>query len=335
MHGVFAAAAARRKQSFARVGCTVALCVLAAGVPSRPAAARIWQVGPNRPLTSPRQAAEVAKDGDRVLFDPGVYRDCAIWRASRLTIEAVAPAATINPTVMTGTIVTGPTCADRGLFVFLGNDITVRGMTFQHARSSWHNGAGILMEGGNLTVEDSRFLDNENGILAGGPSTSVVQIRRDLFQGNGSCEGACAHAVYAGKRIARLDVSDSIFLDTHVGHDIKSRARSTVVRDNRIEDGPTGTSSYLIELPDGGDGEIVNNVLRKGARSENHEAAISIGTEDRLNPTLALTISGNRFGSDLPELVRFVRNLTQTPARLSGNTLTGPVIPLDGPGTVE
>jgi hypothetical protein len=46
-------------------------------------------------------------------------------------------------------------------------------------------------------------------------------------------------------------------------------------------------------------------------------------------------IRDNRFTSDLPEPVRFVRNLTQTPARLTGNKLTGNVIPLDGPGTVD
>jgi hypothetical protein len=302
---------------------------------STPAAARTWEVGPGRALTNPEQAAAVAKDGDRVVFDPGIYRNCAIWEASRLTIEARRPPPTMNQTVMTQTVVTGPSCGDRGLFVFTGNDITVRGLTFAHARDSWHTGAGILMEGGNLTVEDSQFLNNENGILAGGPPTSVVRITHDLFRGNGSCQGACAHALYAGKRIARLEVVGCWFLDTHVGHDIKSRAQATIVRDSRIEDGPTGTSSYLIELPDGGDGEIVNNVLRKGANSQNKEVAISIGTEDRLNPTRALVVRGNRFTSDLPEPVWFVHNLTSTPARLTGNTLTGRVMPLDGPGTVD
>ena len=161
----------------------------------------------------------------------------------------------MNQTVMTQTVVTGAPCADRGLFVFTGNDITVRGLTFAHARDSWHTGAGILMEGADLTVQNSQFLDNENVDSGRWPIVgSVVRIERDVFHGNGSCEGACAHALYVGKRIARLEVVGCRFLDTHVGHDIKSRALATVVRDSRIEDGPTGTSSYLIELPDGGDG---------------------------------------------------------------------------------
>jgi hypothetical protein len=330
MHWFFIAAAFRSKRTF----WLLAVCCVPMAF-SAPAPARTLEVGPTRALTGPGQAARLAKDGDRIVFDPGVYRDCAIWHASRLTIEARRPPPTMNQTVMTQTIITGPACADRGLFVFLGNDITVRGINFQHARDTWHTGAGILMEGANLTVENSQFLDNENGILAGGPPTSVVRVRQVIFRGNGACEGACAHALYVGAGIARLEVVGCVFLETRVGHAIKSRARATIVRDNRIEDGNIGSSSYLIELPDGGDGQIVNNVLQKGPLSENREVAISIGTEGLRNPTHVLQIMGNRFTSNLPDPVRFVRNKTQTPASLSGNTLIGRVMPLEGPGTVD
>ncbi|MGA3005444.1 MAG: hypothetical protein ABSE20_27385 [Acetobacteraceae bacterium] len=276
----------------------VVVCLLAGcGLLQPPDATRTWEIGPGRDVESPEQVAALVKDGDRVVFDPGIYQHCAVWQASRLVVEARPPPAGMGQTVMTQTVVTGAPCADRGLFVFLGNDITARGLTFAHARDSWHTGAGILMEGANLTVQNSQFLDNENGILAGGPPGSVVRIEQDVFRGNGSCEGACAHALYVGKRIARLEVVGCRFLDTHVGHDIKSRALATIVRDSWIEDGPTGTSSYLIELPDGGDAEIVNNVLEKGANSQNREVAISVGTEDAVNPTHVLLIRGNRFTS--------------------------------------
>jgi hypothetical protein len=170
---------------------------------------------------------------------------------------------------------------------------------------------------------------------AGGPPSSVVRISHVLFRGNGSCEGFCAHALYVGQQIARLEVTGCVFLETRSGHSVKSRARATIVRDSRIDDGPDGTSSYLIELPDGGDGQIVNNLLHKGARSENRETAISIGAEDQRNPTQVLEIKGNRFTSDLPDPVYFVRNNTPAPALLSRNTLIGKVIPLEGPGTAE
>lgn len=339
MDGFFTTAATRRKRSFgfgrrmAMIWSLLTGCVLS-GL-AAPAVGRTLEVGPARQLTGPGEAAKAAVDGDRVVLDPGVYRDCAIWTASHLTIEARGAPDTMKQTVMNQTIVAGPTCGDRGLFVFIGNDITVRGLIFAHARDTWHTGAGILMEGANLTVENSVFLDDENGILAGGPPASVVRVRHALFQGDGSCQGSCAHALYVGKRIARLEVVDCLFRETHVGHDIKSRALATIVRDSRIEDGPDGNSSYLIELPDGGDAAIVNNVLQKGLKTDNKEVAISFGTEDAVNPTRSLVIRGNRFTSDLPEPVDFVRNLTHTPARLTGNTLTGRVVPLNGPGTVD
>ena len=107
------------------------------------------------------------------------------------------------------------------------------------------------------------------------------------------------------------------------------------MRDCRIEDGPTGTSSYLIELPNGGEAEIVNNRLTKGSRSDNRDAAISFGTENNSNPTGRLDIRGNRFSNELLERVIFVRNGTATPAMLKGNTIVGPAVALTGPGRVE
>lgn len=327
MRGFFTTQALRCKRTFA-------LCLLFLAL-AEPCAATVWEVGPGRPLTGPGAAARVARDGDVVILDPGIYSECAIWHASGLTIQAREPSASMGHTLMTRPVITGQACADRALFYFTGNNITVRGLTFLHARDTGHNGAGILMEGGNLSVIDSQFLDNENGILAGGPPESVIQVVNSLFRGNGACVGACAHALYVGRRIARLDVRNSVFIDTHVGHSIKSRALLTVVSDCRIEDGATGTSSYLIELPEGGDAEIINNTLEKGRGSENKEAAISIGVRGRPAVSNHLVITGNRFTNDTGELVVFVRNETNGRADLRGNTLIGPVVGLEGPGAVE
>jgi hypothetical protein len=288
-------------------------------------AARVLSVGPQRILKVPSQAATVAGDGDQVEIDPGTYADCAVWKASRLTIEATGP----------GVVLAGKVCADKGIFITLGDDITVRGVTFAGARGRFHNTAGIRAFGDNLTVEASRFFDNENGILAGGSPSSVLRVTASEFHGNGSCQGACAHAIYAGQPIALLDVERCSFLDTHFGHHVKSRARTTMVIGSRIEDGADGNSSYLIELPNGGNGLIQDNVLQKGRHSDNPAAAISIGVEGVSNPTAVLIIRDNRFVSDLPDPTLFVRNSSAVAAELGGNVLEGKVVALDGPGTVE
>ena len=290
-----------------------------------PAAARTLAVGPAHLLKVPSQAALVAGDGDVVTIDPGTYADCAIWRASHLTIEATGP----------GVVVTGRVCAEGGIFIMVGSEITVRGLTFAGARGRFHTAAGVRGLGDNLTVEDSRFLDNENGILAGGSPDSVLRVTGSEFRGNGSCAGACAHAIYAGRPIALLDVEGCTFWDTHVGHHVKSRALSTLVIGNRIEDGPNGTSSYLIELPNGGNALIENNDLWKGRHSDNPAVAISIGVEGVSNPTGALIVQDNRLRSDLPSPVLFVRNSTREPVVMRRNAVVGNVVMLEGPGVVE
>jgi hypothetical protein len=293
---------------------TAMLCALS--VPSA-APAREVLVGPNRVLKVPSQAAMVAMDGDVIRIDPGTYSDCAIWTASRLVIEATGP----------GVLIAGKTCGGKGIFVTVGNDITVRDITFANAAVVWHNGAGIRAFGDNLTVEHSRFLNNENGILAGGSALSVLRITDSQFVGNGSCLDACAHGVYAGEPIYLLDIRHCVFLNTRTAHHIKSRSRNTIVRDSRIEDGPDGTASYLIDVPNGGNVLIQDNVMQKGADSENPAAAISIGEEGVTNRTTTLIVRGNVFRNDMPVRTAFVRDSTTIPAALADNTINGDAEP--------
>ena len=282
---------------------------------SLPAVAKELSVGPTRVLKVPSQAATVAADGDVVRIDPGTYWDCAVWKASRLTIEARGP----------GVRIAGKNCPGLGMFITRGADIVVRGITFADASVPGHNGAGILAAGRNLTVEHSRFLNNENGILAGGDSASVLRISDSEFIGNGACILACAHAIYAGGPIALLQVERSVFLDTKIAHHIKSRARNTVVRDNRIEDGPDGTASYLIDISNGGNVLIQGNVMQKGRRSDNPAAAISIGVEGVKNPTGVIIIRDNTFRNDLTRRTAFVRDSTFVAVEMTGNSITGDV----------
>ena len=285
--------------------------------------AGVLVVGPSQRLKLPSQAAAVARPGDIVRIAPGEYTDCAVWRTSMLTIEATGE----------GAVLKDKTCAGKGIFVIDGNDITVRNLTFMRAAVPDANGAGIRAEGRNLTVEHSRFIDNENGLLANAVPGSTIRIVDSEFRGNGKCAPQCAHGIYVGA-IDRLQVEHSRFVDQHVGHHIKSRARHTVLIDNDIVDGPEGNSSYLVDVPNGGDLLMQGNRLQKGSLSENSDTAVAIGFEGVKHPTQDLVIRGKDFTSDLPNLASFVHNRTSTPALLSGNHLHSQVTPLIGPGTV-
>ncbi len=289
-----------------------------------PALAKVILVGPTRVFRLPHQAAAVAVTGDIVRIDPGVYADCAVWRTSGLLIEAAGP----------GVVLSGKTCLDQGIFVVFGNAVTVQGITFAEATVPGRNGAGIKMLGDNLTVRDSRFLHNENGILSGGSAKSTVRVLDSEFVGNGACVFACAHGLYVGAAIRLLDVERCVFLDTRTAHHIKSRALSTIVRDSRIEDGPTGTSSYLIEAPEGGNLLVERNVLEKGPNSGNPSVAIAIGFEGVRNPTESLVVRDNWFRNDLAVPTVFVRNESKVAVQVTRNTVSGLVTMLEGPGVV-
>ena len=66
-------------------------------------------------------------------------------------------------------------CAGKGLLIIDAPDVTVRNLTLQRARVPDGNGAGIRMEGGNLTVDGVHFVNNQNGILtAADPSWTLT-----------------------------------------------------------------------------------------------------------------------------------------------------------------
>jgi len=296
------------------------------GLPSnRAAVARTLEVGPDKAYKAPSLAAADAKDGDHILIGPGEYFDCTVWQANNLVIEGSGPDAKA--------IITDKTCQGKAIFVIAGNDTTVRNLTLTRARVPDMNGAGIRMEGRNLTIEAVKFINNQDGILGGGPGSRVI-VRDSQFLQNGICANACAHGIYAGE-VDLLRVEHSRFFETWQGSHVKSRGLRTEVIGCDIADGTNGTSSYLIDVSNGGSLVVRDNTLEKGPRAENHTTAISIGAEGVTHPTHEIVIENNKFSNDGDYPTVFVRNSTATPAILRGNKLTGRATALTGDGSAE
>jgi len=275
-------------------------------------------VGEGKTYALPSEAARAAQAGDVIRIFPGTYADCARLEADGLVIEGAGP----------NVILADKVCDDKGIFVTSGNDITIRGIIFMSARAPNHNGAGIRAEGANLTVEDSQFIGNENGILTASNPASTITITGSTFRGNGNCIAACAHGLYAG-HIARLRVENCTFEEQHVGHHIKSRAARTEVIHNSIQDGPDGSTSYLVDIPNGGSALISGNTFEKGPRSSNKRTAIAIGAEKETNPAGDIVVEDNSYSNDTGGATVFVQNYTARPVALAKNRLTGNVIPLN------
>src|SRR5262249_38289445 len=103
-------------------------------LPGMPRAeARGLQVGPGRPF-APSSAAAEARPGDVIRVAPGTYQDCAVWRADGIVIEGED---------VERVFIGNRICNGKGVFVILGNDVTVRGVTLTDARNADGNGAGI------------------------------------------------------------------------------------------------------------------------------------------------------------------------------------------------
>jgi hypothetical protein len=305
-----------------RIGLLLFALALAA-----PAAARTLMVGSDQPYKLPSAAIREARDGDTVRIAAGKYADCAVVAVNNLVIEGLGADAS--------TMLADKTCADKALLVTDGTNITIRNLTLTHARSSFHNGAGIRAEGRNLTIEHVKFIDDEDGILAAGVPDSTIMIRDSEFTHDGSCEGSCAHGVYIGGPIALVHIEHSKFFETQHAHHIKSRALRTEVIGCDIRDGPAGTASYEIETPNGGSLVVRDNTIEKGPQAENHTAVIMIGAEGVTHPTGEITVEHNRVRNDGNFPTTFVFNMSRTKAMLKGNELSGNIEPLHGDGTVE
>lgn len=276
------------------------------------ASGRVLSVGPGQTYAVPSAAAAAARNGDVVQIEAGDYRgDVATWSASDLTICGRGGRARL--------FAEGKSAQGKAIWVIVGSNVTVQNIEFRDARVSDENGAGIRAEGGNLTVRDSAFFDNENGILSGGGPVTVT-IDRCEFGRNGHGDGY-SHNIYIGT-IDRLVVTASFFHEARVGHNLKSRAKETRIEYSYFMDGPVGTASYLADLPNGGAAYLRGNLFHKGPNASN-TVAIAYGKEglkwevntlEAIHNTVVMTRSGASFFAAPPG--------TQS-VKLSANLLAG------------
>ena len=247
------------------------------------ATGRVLNVGPGQALATPSAAAAAAQNGDVIRIAAGDYRgDVAPWRQNNLTLCGVGGRARL--------FADGNSAGGKAIWVVSGSNITIDSVEFRNAAVPDLNGAGIRAEhGGWLRIRNSGFYDNENGILTNSGPTSLV-IEGSEFARNGRGDGF-THNLYVGQ-IDRLTVSASYFHEAKVGHNLKSRARESLIDNSYLMDGPGGTASYVADFPNGGRVVMRGNLLHKGPNAQN-PSAISFGAEGLTNPTNTLELTHN------------------------------------------
>jgi len=269
-------------------------------------------------FTSIAWAARNAEDGDTLVMRAGVYREAAVLRASNLTLRA-------EP----GAHMTGAAAEGKAALVTKGNDIVIEGLECSGIQVPHGNGACVRAEGVNLTLRGVYFHDSQEGVLGGRGRVLIEDSRFERLGGDRATNVGQAHGIYVGHRAEEFILRRSqILASKEEGHEIKSRAKRTLIEDNIIAS-LNGVDSRQIDIPNAGEIVIRRNVIQKGPRSSNSQF-IGIGLErrpentyDRDHATGPALIEDNLFISDFLGVTRLLFVLNAAPARFKNNTVVG------------
>ena len=240
----------------------------------------ILRVGPGRTYATIAAAANAASAGAVIEVDAGTYPDdVVVWRENRVTVRGIGGRAHVQGNRR----IPFQSGSDRnngmGLWVVRGTDIRVENIEFSNAMVDDQNGAGIRNQGTNLTICNSIFRDNENGILGG--AYGQLTIEYSQFMRNGSGDVGRTHNLYIDEGSSagdRLVFRHNYSHHASIGHLLKTRARENWILYNRIMDENDGTSSYAIDAPNGGLTYIVGNLIQQGPNTDN-AIVIAYGAE--------------------------------------------------------
>ena len=238
--------------------------------------ATTWQVGPTRTYTVPSAVTALVIAGDTVQIDSGTYTDCAIWSKSNLVL--MGPAGSYAHCI-------NSVCGYKGIWVINAgaDNITIENMEFSGASISGGqggNGAGLRAQGGSYTIRHCYFHNNQNGILCNptsGNDSADVWIENSVFAYNGcptgdasGCNPGYEHNMYIGSGYRNFTLIGSYSHGAIVGHNVKTRARNNYILYNSIMDLADGTSSYNIDIAQGGATIIMGNLIEGGPHKTNN-----------------------------------------------------------------
>ena len=285
---------------------------------------KIWHVGPTETYKKPSDVAGLVHDGDIVEIDAATYEcDQSVrWTANNLTLVGIGGRAVLDATGC-------PISGGKGIWNPSGKNLVVANIEFLGAAVGDGNGAGIRYDGsGYLYITNSYFHNNQDGILYTPnqkflPTNNIV-IDRSEFAHNEVSSGQ-AHNMY-------INVSNSFVLrfsyshEAVIGHEVKSRSYSTYILYNRIAGEADGTSSYNIDLPEGGLSYIIGNIIEKSPRADN-VFNISYSVETAPNPVQELYIAYNTIVNNSANVnnrrVLIITNNHLAEARIVDNLLVG------------
>ena len=281
------------------------------------AQAATLQVGPGQAYAKPCAAITAAAAGDTILIDAaGNYSgDVCSWAKNNLTIRGVNG----RPRIAAA----GANAAGKGIWVIDGNDNVIDNIEFSGATVPDGNGAGIRFEGINLSVFRCYFHNNQNGLLTNNQGAGDLVVQYSEFASNGTGNGY-THNIYVG-HIAGFTFQFNYSHDAIGGQLVKSRAAENHILYNRLTT-QNGTTSYEIDLPNGGLSYVIGNVVQQGPNGQNSNVMeYLLEGADAQNPSWQLFVVNNTFVNDMTfGTFLAIAAADTTPAVITNNIFAGP-----------
>ena len=291
----------------------------------------VLHVGPTEAFKLPSQAATAAHDGDTILIDAGTYPgDLATFNANNLTIEGVGH----GRAKVDASNVAIPN--RKAIWLINGTNTTVENVELSGAHDKAgldKNWAGIREQGSTLTILNSYFHDDDDGILVNAGATSDITIKGSVVRLTTDTATATA-TTCTSARSGPSPSSSAQSTDAVAGHLVKSRAQTNKILYNQPDRrARTPSTSYELDLPNGGASYVIGNVIEQGPKSAN-STIVSYAEEGAANPVQELYFVNNTVVNDLGRGT-FVNVVGKpTDVRLINNIFAGGGTILSGVGTL-
>ncbi len=278
---------------------------------------QIFKAGPSSMFRTPSDISRLASDGSIVEIEAGEYSgDVTVWNQNNITIRGVGGIVHLKAN--------GKLSQRKAIWVIKGNNVVIEHIEFSGAKAPSRNGAGIRMEGSNLTLRHCHFHDNEMGILTGKNPTSEILIENSEFNHNTvdyKTHQSLGHNIYIGE-IAKFTLRGSYIHDAETGHNVKSRAHENYILYNRITDEKLG-SSYLLDLPNGGNAYIIGNIFHQNSNNDNFTLLSFAAERNRDNVLSFMYVVNNTLVNSAKDSI-FIRNHGVGSTILVNNLFVGP-----------
>ncbi|MEM9897825.1 MAG: right-handed parallel beta-helix repeat-containing protein, partial [Pseudomonadota bacterium] len=254
-----------------------------------------------------RQQIDRAKNGATIEVPAGRYDISDVYISKDITI--------IGPEDRSA-VLQSASVTDKGILVPTeGTSLRVENLTLLGAHSWDRNGAGVRFEGRTLEIVNCLFDGNEDGILFTGDDNGSLKVIGSEFRNSGFGDGY-SHGIYVDGA-ALVQVEDTKFVGTRIGHHIKSASQKTVVVNSYFDDA-FGRSSYTIDMPAGGEVIIRGNTVIQGEDAEN--ATIFNYDLGKGGRPVSLLIEDNEIINEYSG-GRLLRNDTRAPVTLQRNDI--------------